>query len=951
MKKIASFVLLVLFLQASALLPAGCSTSASAPVVSTSTAQGGVTRSEIDHAIHALYGDIRIETLANGLQVYLKPIAGSPVVTTMVAYRVGSADEDLAHTGLAHYLEHLMFKGTDRLMPGDIDRATLRNGGANNAYTSNDCTVYHFDFAADRWQAALAIEADRMRNLRIDEKHEFETEKGAVIEELRMNEDQPWDLEYKAILPLLFDDGPYGHPVIGEAAHVRAATAQVITDFYNRWYHPNNASIIIVGGFDPDQAMTTIHTLFDSIPKAKLPARREAKVVTRSAPVRVHLDSKFSQPRLTIGFNGVKLGEPDDFVLDVISQILTGGRTARLYKKLVEELEIASDTTSANSAGVYPGSMTIDVELLPEQSLKRAEQVIVEELERLAREPVSEADLSRVRRQIAASQIFGSEDVHELADGIAFGAVSGQPGYYGKYLANITKVSAADVQRVAGALLDPSKRVVVTSSPKVVAAVNPQPHPEGCGPGVTAIAARASGAIARYKFQSRTQSPRPAGTGLRQSSNPSRTTSTAAAFDLAQAKRHVLPSGLTVILLENHRLPIFLAAAEVGNVRMLEPEKLPGVATLTGRLLSEGAGSRTGEEIAQQIEDTGGALSMHSTGGEVKVLSADKTLALKTLLDCLARPRFENDSFERERSRLVAERDDAQQQAGEVAMQAFRELLYGNHPFARPFQGKAKDVEKLTRENCVAFHRDVFVPNNTALTLVGDFDSAWALKEIEALTKDWKSTNFKVPVFEDPALPLKREERYLSMPESSQLQVFIGHTGIRRNNPDYYKLLVLDYVFGTGSGFTDRLSSRLRDRQGLAYSVSGRIAGYADVEPGMFICSIGTEAKNLSKVRDQIIEEITRMRDEPVTAQELADAKAYLLGSMPFNMTTTHDAASMLLGIERHHLGTTYLSDFRKAIDAVTTQDIHDVAKKYLHPDKLIIVGAGAINARGEAIE
>ena len=176
----------------------------------------------------SLYDGVRQETLPNGLRVYLKPVPGSPVVTTMVAYLVGSADEELDQTGLSHYLEHLMFKGTDKLLPGDIDRLTQRNGGSNNANTSEDMTVYHFDFAADRWKTALQIEADRMRQLRIDKEHEFEQEKGAVISELAGNEDSPWDLEYKAILPLLWPkDSPYSHPVIGQREHVDAAESGI----------------------------------------------------------------------------------------------------------------------------------------------------------------------------------------------------------------------------------------------------------------------------------------------------------------------------------------------------------------------------------------------------------------------------------------------------------------------------------------------------------------------------------------------------------------------------------------------------------------------------------------------------------------------------------------------------------------------------------------------------
>ena len=173
-------------------------TSASGPAASYNSGHPAKPDEIALKAAAALYDGIREKTLPNGLRVFLKPVPSSPVVTTMVAYRVGSADEDLDNTGLSHYLEHLMFKGTDKLMPGDIDHQTLINGGANNAYTATDFTIFHFDLAADRWEMALAVEADRMRNLKIDERHEFQQEKGAVCAELSRDEDEPWDLEQKA---------------------------------------------------------------------------------------------------------------------------------------------------------------------------------------------------------------------------------------------------------------------------------------------------------------------------------------------------------------------------------------------------------------------------------------------------------------------------------------------------------------------------------------------------------------------------------------------------------------------------------------------------------------------------------------------------------------------------------------------------------------------------------
>jgi len=245
----------------------------------------------------AQFNALRTETLPNGLKVYLLPVKGSPVVSTMLAYKVGSADEDKTSTGLAHYLEHLLFKGTTKLKPGDIDRFTFRAGGNNNAYTKTDLTAYHFNLPAGRWKTALAIEADRMRNTKVDRAHEFDKEKGAVINELMGGEDSPWDLEYKSMLPLLYGkQHPYGHPVIGESAHVRAATEKIITDFYHRWYYPNNAALVIVGGFDADEAMGVIKKLFSDIPRGKLPERKPVPEEKPKLPARQVLKSKFSVP-------------------------------------------------------------------------------------------------------------------------------------------------------------------------------------------------------------------------------------------------------------------------------------------------------------------------------------------------------------------------------------------------------------------------------------------------------------------------------------------------------------------------------------------------------------------------------------------------------------------------------------------------------------------------------
>jgi zinc protease len=867
-------------------------------------------------AAAALYEGIRTETLPNGLRVYLKPIPHSPVVTTKVAYKVGSADEDLDQTGLSHYLEHLMFKGTDKLMPGDIDRKTLRNGGANNAYTTEDYTIYHFDFAADRWEVALEIEADRMRNLRIDAKHEFEKEKGAVIEELARNEDQPWDLEFKAILPLLYGKAaPYGHPVIGERQHVRAATAEVIKAHYDKWYHPNNAALVVVGGFDPDKTMARIKELFGPIPAAKLPERKQIRDEKLKRPAAFEFDSKFELARMIMGFNTIRIDDPDDPVLDVISSVLTSGKTGRLYKKLVEQELIATDVGSGNYAGRYPGWFGIQVQLLPGKDRAQAEKLVLKELQRLRDEPVSEAELKRVKNGVLSEQVFGRESVHGLADSIARGVMTGDLDRLKSYLPRLMAVTTADVQRAARKYFDPEQRVVVWSVPQK----------RGQGPG-----SRGQG---RSPARSASEGPGPAGD-----------------FSLTSAQRVVLPNGLTLLLFENHRLPIIVAGAQVRYARLLEPADKAGVATLTGWLLDEGTAKHTGTQIAEMIEDVGGTLTVGSSGGSVSVLAPYRSLALGLLFECLSQPNFPKEAFARQKDRLLAEIDDAELQPDTKAQQVYRELLYGKHPLGRSTLGTRKTVEPLTPADCAAYHRAVFAPNNTVVAIAGDFNSKEVIDEVTRLTADWKQTEVKKPALPAVEKPKQFTQKILTMPQAAQLAFYMGHPGITRKNPDYYKLLVMDYVLGTGPGFTDRLSARLRDREGLAYTVQANITNSAAEEPGLFTCYIGTSPENFERVKVMFLEELDRIRKEKPTPQEVEDVKKYLLGSLPFQFTTNEKIVGQLLAVERLGLGFNYLDDYRKAVSAVTPEDVLAVAKAYLDPERMALVAAGAIDQKGKPI-
>jgi zinc protease len=873
-------------------------------------------------AAAALYEGIQTETLPNGLRVFLKPVAGSPVVTTIMAYKVGSADEDLTATGLSHYLEHLMFKGTNKIMPGDIDRMTLRNGGENNANTSEDMTVYYFNFAADRWQEALKIEADRMRNLQIDAKHEFQQEKGAVIAELERDEDEPWDLEQKAILPLLFGPtNPYGHPVIGERDHVKGATAAVIKAHYDKWYHPNNAVLVVAGGIDPDKTLALIRELFGSIPKTELPPRKPLTPSNRQGPMNKEISSKFEVARMMMGFNTIRTGEAGYYALEVLQNLLAGGKTGTLYKGLVEGAEIASAVDASNATGRYPGWFSIQVELLQGKDRAQAEKLVLAELQRLRDKPVSDAELKRAKQGILASIIFQRESIHRLADSIARGVTTNDLDFLKNYLPRIAAVTAQEVQDAARKFLDPEQRVVVWSVP--------QEKPAKAGAQTLRPTSDAGRRLAR-----------------KDAGNDSR----AGDYSLKNAHKVTLDNGLTLLLLENHRLPIFVASSYVRTVRLSERDDQAGLATLTGQLLDEGTAKHSGPEIAELIENVGGALNFTASTGSVKVLSPDRRLGLGLLLECLIEANFPKAAFDRIQQRQLSLIADAEQQPDSKAQRVFEEMVYGKHPLGRPALGRKETVEALTPADCMAFHRQVLVPNNTLLALVGDFNSQQLIDEIKQLTAGWKSAPVPLPKLPAVAKPEKLTQKIISMPDAAQLHFYLGHPGIRRDNPDFYKLLVMDYVLGTGPGFTDRLSYRMRDREGLAYTVSGNITRTAAEEPGVFTCYIGTFPMNFDRVKSIFLEELNRIRDVAPKPEEVEDAKSYLLGNLPFHWITSNQVAGQLLAIERFHLGFDYLDHYRKAVAAVTPEEVQQVAQKHIDPQRLIMVAAGPVNEKGQPL-
>ncbi|MFT3883807.1 MAG: insulinase family protein [Gemmatales bacterium] len=463
--------------------------------------------------------------------------------------------------------------------------------------------------------------------------------------------------------------------------------------------------------------------------------------------------------------------------------------------------DLLSKSEPVTAPGRYPGWFGIQMEMLPGKDRKKAEQIVLAEIRRLAIEPVPANELQRIQRMIISQSIFSREGIHSLADSIAKTVLVQPASALKEQFTKWAAVTPADIQRVAKLYLDADKPVVVWSIPK---------EEKGGG-------AQAEKPKEGNRYRNHNKQPQ-GGVGN---------------VSLQQAKKVVLPNGLTLLLMENRRLPLVVAAASLNHVRRYEPAEKAGVAQLMGSLLEEGTEKRTGQQIAEAIEDVGGTLSMVAAGGSMKVLRDHKQLGLELLFDSLLHPSFPAEAFERKKDEQLAEIAEAQEQPLSRASEAFQETIFGKHFKGRPSRGSLATVQKLTRDDVVAFHKLVMVPDNTALAIVGDFDSKEMIDLVTKLTADWKGKLPPAPATPELTMAKGTSTKLITMPNSAQLQFLMGHLGIKRNHPDYFKLLVMDNVLGSGAGFTDRLSSRLRDREGLAYTVNATITDSAEIDPAL----------------------------------------------------------------------------------------------------------------------
>jgi len=403
----------------------------------------------------------------------------------------------------------------------------------------------------------------------------------------------------------------------------------------------------------------------------------------------------------------------------------------------------------------------------------------------------------------------------------------------------------------------------------------------------------------------------------------------------------VATNGMTVLVLEQHFLPIVEIHALIKTGSAQDSPDKAGLANLVASLLDEGTTTRTSKQLAEQIDFVGGSLEVKAsedfTTASARVLKKDADLGFTLLADILQHPAFHKQEFDRIRTQILGEMASDNDDPGHVAMKAFNQLVFHGHPYRWPLQGTEESLGKITPADVSNFYSKEYVPGQVILTVVGDVTAEQATGLVQTHFGSWKKAAPPVRNAKKPA-PIEKKTVQLIEKDLTQSSIVLGHGGISRTNPDFYAVTVMNYILGAG-GFSSRLMDSIRDKQGLAYGIMSHFD--ARLMPGSFWINLQTRSETTNQAITGVLAELKSIRENPVSDQELAEAKSFLMGSFPLRLDSTAKLAQVLAQVEFYGLGFEYFSQYPKWIERVTKEDVQRVAKQYLDPQRYALVVVG----------
>ena len=881
--------------------------------------------------------------LPTGQTLLIKEDHSKPIVTIDTWVKTGSVNETTKINGVSHFLEHLLFKGTEKYKPGQLDRILESRGAEFNAATSDDFTHFYITTATPYFEEALNLHADMMVHAAIPPK-ELPQERKVVQEEINRANDNPDRQMYVALSKLMYNQHGYGLDTLGPKENIANIPREAILEYYHYWYQPQNFNTVIVGDVNPEQVKTLVQKAFPAPPFLAPKNYQAPKVTTVQPPAaaqsHVLENPSISQAYLAVGLLGPAQQNPDDvYALDIATLALGSGKSSRLYKALKEDQPLATGVSASNYTQKYSGLIVVDAEAKPENR-EAVKKEILNQLMRLKTEGITQAELDKAKTQYLKDFIFENETTDGTASSIGYNVTIGSLQDYLTHVHRVESVTLEQVQAALNHYIDLNKAVVVELLPTSLKA-NLKAEGEANLALLKSVAKQATSPAAN----SPSATPAASATAVSattattpKATTPPPETANVTANEAIAPQKTILPNGLTLLtkpLKSSSTVAIKIFVKGGQGV-----ESLPGTATLVSSVMMQGTRTRSAEQISKELESKGMNLSLSADDDYIEItgtaIQEDLGELFMMMQDVLTQPVFNEAEItkkkEQLRQALAANRDNP----SSLAFENLSLGLYPNHPYGNEGKRVEASLDKISRQDLLDYYNLYFAPQNMVVSVVGNFDPETLQNYLSALYPPCNAcgpTALTVPAV--PALN-KDETTVVEKPQLSAVWMAEGWLAPPiREMKEYAALKVLNSL--VGSGMSSRLFVDLREKQGLAYVVGSMYP--TREQASRFVIYIGTDPKNNDKVQEGFQQEIERLKKEPVPVAELSEAKSKLIGGFALAHDTNINQAFYMGLYETLGAGFTFDAIYPQLIQQVTPADVQQVAQKiFASPHVLSLV-------------
>lgn len=864
------------------------------------------------------------KTLPNGLTVLIAEDHASPIVAVNVWFGVGSVNETEEMNGLAHFQEHMVFKGTRKYGVGEIANIVKSVGGNLNAGTSYSYTMYYIVLPSLAFETALEVQSDAMMNSTFDPK-EFQKERLVVMDEARMYDDRPESFTFYRTMELGFREHTYRRPIAGYGPIVEKITREQLLDFYHNYYRPTNAVLVVVGDVDPDDAIGRIERVYGGWERGSVSVNEPpVEPAQESFRYQAHTGT-MDHGYLGAGFHVPSILDDDYPALEMLSELLSSGRSSRLYRVVREEKRLVTSVGASLLAEKWPGFFLVNA-AMPAERWDAARAAIFQEVERFKHEPVAEDELQKARRQIERSLCRDMETMEGQASNLGYYQLLGDFRLVEQHREAITSVTPDRLMEVARRYFHPDNCSLVSYLPEGFAGALPAAAVEE---GMRAVLSTEGGKTHVGEATSAVEAP-PDTTGARAGGAGSVTgTKGVRSFEL--------DNGVRVLVKERRAVPMISLLTVFQGGGRFEPTGRSGLGMLTHRALTKGTASYEAEEIVERVESLGGSIesfaNFDSGGVYLSVLSEQLEGALPVYREVVRQPRFDADRVTRERTRALEELGKRHDNPIHYAMDAMFERVFGDHPYAHPFFGKRSEAEVLEAPDCAAWYKSLLVPANAVVAFAGDIDEDRARSVAESLFSDLPAGPIPTPAHAAGERPAEPGVHVLRKKDLKQAVTFVGYTSPPMLTDESIALQVLNGVL---TGLGGRLFVELRDKRSLGYMTGSALNPL--FQRSIFFGYANPKPEGVDEAVSVIQTELEKVARELVTVDEFERSREWLIGTQLMQLQRNGSQATAYGTYEALGFGYGVVDRTAELIQKVTREAMRDAAAGVFRTENAVVI-------------